>query len=319
MLLISDKELESLLTPLQLVDAVEQAMLADERKDVMVPQRMHVDYAGNTYLLMPAYGQYTTGTKLVSVVPANAGSDLPIISGLYSLNDRETGTVLALISASKLTALRTGAIAAVAVRALSPGQTDTIGIIGPGVQSVWIAICVASVRPVKKILVRGRSKKSLTHFKEQMKARLPEVLVLETEDTEYILRHSSVIITATTSSQPVLPDDASLLEGKTMIAMGSYRKDMRELPDAAFQLSRQILIDAPGTRFEVGDVLYPIQQQLVTNENVITLGSVLNGTNRIDSSTKVFKSAGYALFDLFAAGKLYEEAVRRGIGHPFNF
>lgn len=319
MLLLKDAELESLLSPLQLTEAVERAIISDEQNENLVPQRMHINRTDNTYLLMPAYGSEVFGTKLVSVIPSNANACLPVISGLYSLNDNQTGSVRALMSASKLTALRTGAIAAVAIRALTNQNTMSIGIVGPGVQAIWIAICAAAVRPLKKIFVLGRSKTSLNNFFQKVRMRLPEIEIIEVEDSKAILKNTDTIITVTTSDAPVLPNDCARLEGKTFIAMGSYRKNMRELPDAAFQLSGQILIDAPGTRFEVGDVLYPLEKQLVNPENVVTLGSLLTGKNHITAPTKVFKSAGYALFDLFVAEKLYKAAVSQRKGQQFTF
>lgn len=319
MLLFTDHELENLLSPLQLVNAVEAAMISDEAHENFVPQRMHIPHAGNTYLLMPAYGKESFGTKLVSVVPENTKTGIPVINGMYSLNDAKTGIALALMNASKLTALRTGAIAAVAIRSLTKPDVDAIGIIGPGVQAVWTAVCTAAVRPVKKIFVLGRSQRSLENFIGQMKDRLPEVEILPVANQEEILRKTSVIITANTSDVPVLPDDEQLLREKTFVAMGSYRKEMRELPDAVFKLSSRIVIDAPGTRHEVGDVLHPVQKGYVREENVITLGSILTGKNQINSGPTVFKSAGYALFDLFVAQKLYREARSNGRGITFNF
>lgn len=319
MVLLSDSELENLLTPLQLVNAVERAMISDELKENFVPQRMHLNHAGNTYLLMPAYGKDSFGTKLVSVVPENSKSGLPVISGLYSLNDARTGAVLSLMNASRLTALRTGAIAAVAVRALSSTDTETIGIIGPGLQAEWIAICIAAIIPLKKIYVLGRSKNAPDLFKQKIQKRLPEVEVVPVQDSTEILKNTSVIITATTSDVPVLPEDTSLLKGKKYIAMGSYRKDMRELPDALFKLSGCILTDAPGTRHEVGDVVHPVQMGFVKETDVFTLGSIFTGRNLLLSDTVIFKSAGYALFDLFVAQQLYDSAINSGKGTDYKF
>ena len=319
MIFLNDQELEQLLPPHRIVEVVEEAMCSDEQKENLVPQRMHVSKSSNTFLLMPAYGRDVFGTKLVSVIPANAEKGLPVIRGLYSLNDSETGAVLALMSASKLTALRTGAIAAAAVRALTGAQTETIGLIGPGVQAIWIAICTAAIRPIKKIFVVGRSPQSLKNFTEHIAKWLPSVQVMVLSNAEQLLQQTKTIVTATTSDLPVLPDNPELLTSKTFIAMGSYQKHMRELPDSAFRLSGQILIDAPGIRTEVGDVLYPIEKNLVRSDHVITLGSVLCGTQTVRSETKVFKSAGYALFDLFAAQALYASAQQKGIGYQLSF
>lgn len=319
MIFLNDKDLEQLLPPNHLVEVIEEAMRSDERNENQVPQRMHVSKGHNTFLLMPAYGQEVFGTKLVSVIPANSNKGLPVIRGLYSLNNAENGEVLALMSAAKVTALRTGAIAAAAVRALTVQQTETIGIIGPGVQAIWIAICTASIRPIKKIFVVGRSSTSIRKFQQHMTQWLPSVEVVELPDAKHLLQQTETIITATTSDLPVLPDDPELLESKTFVAMGSYQKHMRELPDAAFRLSGQILIDAPGIRKEVGDILHPIENKFVSEENVITLGSVLCGNKTVLNKTKVFKSAGYALFDLFAAQAFYAAALKNGAGQELTF
>ena len=319
MIFLNDQELEQLLPPHRLVEVIEEAMRSDEQKVNLVPQRMHVSEGSNTFLLMPAYGQKVFGTKLVSVIPKNSEKGLPVIHGLYSLNDSETGAVLALMSASKLTALRTGAIAAAALRALTGAQTETMGIIGPGVQAVWIAICSAAIRPIKKIFVVGRSPQSLKNFTEKIRHWLPSVQIVVLSNAEQLLQQTETIVTATTSDLPVLPDNPELLASKTFIAMGSYQKHMRELPDSAFRLSGQILIDAPGIRTEVGDILYPIDKNFVRSDQVHTLGSVLCGTQTVRSDTKVFKSAGYALFDLFAAQALYASAHQKGAGCQLSF
>jgi len=319
MILLRDNELDQLLSPSKMVDVIERAMISDELQECYVPQRMHVNREKNTYLLMPAYSEFAFGTKLVSVIPNNSTTGLPVISGLYSLNDAQTGTIRALMSASRITALRTGAIAGVATRVLTSPTIETFGMIGPGVQAIEIARCVSSIRRIKMIFVLGRSSTSTYYFVEQMKHHLPDVQICVLEDVNEMLNKTQTIITATTSENPVLPDQEELLFGKTFIAMGSYKKNMRELPDAVFRLGKKIIIDAPGTRFEVGDVLHPLEKGLVDEKDIFTLGSVLNKKNHVVAETKVFKSAGYALFDLFAAQGLYEEALRTGKGISFNF
>lgn len=319
MILLKDEELDQLISPSKMVDVIEHAMISDERKEFYVPPRTHINREKNTYLLMPAYSDAAFGTKIVSVLPSNSFLGLPIINGLYSLNDAQNGTIRALMSAPRITALRTGAIAGVAIRALTDPKIESFGIIGPGVQAIEIARCVASIRPIKKIFVVGRSSDPTRFFMKQMKKHLPDVRINILENAHDLLKNTQTIITATTSENPVLPDHEDLIFGKTFIAMGSYKKNMRELPDSVFRLGKKIITDAPGTRFEVGDVLYPLEQRLVDEEDILTLGKVLTKKYSVPSETKVFKSAGYALFDLFAAQELYEQALRTGKGISFNF
>lgn len=301
MIHLTDNELEALLPPKELIAAVRDAMLWDEQHPGNVPQRIHVNKGENTYLTMPAFGPGFHGTKMVSVVPANAAKGLPVISGIYMLFDSATGDTLARASAGKLTALRTGAIAAVAVDQLADAGITTAGIIGCGVQGLHTAQLLPFVRPLKTLYILSRSRSSVENFRAQLTSSHPGLNIETCNTAEEMLEATGTIITATTSASPVLPNDEKLLTGKCLIALGAYRRDMQELPLAAVRLSRCIMIDAEGTRHETGDLRKPADAGIIGEEEIFTLGKVMLGTRKPEADTRVFKSAGYALFDLFAA------------------
>ena len=319
MLLLKDEELDRLLTPAALVDAVTSAMLADEAGDHLVPQRAHINFGKNTMLLMPAIGMEGYGTKVVSVMPDNPAKGLPMISGLYLLHDATSGRILSLMSTAKVTALRTGAIGGVGARVLTAAGLDSFVLIGCGVQSRMLARCICAVRPVAEIICITRGEESFLKFREEMRPLLPGVTIRRETNVRAAVANADLIVASTTSAEPVLPDDPALLEGKTYISIGSYRKDMQELPDNVYRLSGSIVIDADGIRNEVGDVINPLRNGLVPASEVYTMGAVLAGKRKMDRPTKVFKSAGYALFDLFAARALHAAALQQGSGTTFDF
>jgi ornithine cyclodeaminase/alanine dehydrogenase len=76
------------------------------------------------------------GVKWVSGFPGNAARGLPYISGLMILNDPETGLPTAVMDATWITAMRTGAATAVAAKRLARPGAAVLGIIGCGVQGV---------------------------------------------------------------------------------------------------------------------------------------------------------------------------------------
>jgi ornithine cyclodeaminase len=124
-----------------------------------------------------------------------------------------------------------------------------------------------------------------------------------------------VIITATTSSTPVLPDNQSLLINKHFIGIGSYKPNMQELPDAVYQLAKQLVIDSDFAKQETGDIINPIKKGYIKEEDIFTIGKLITGERKIDiQKTTVYKSAGMALFDLFTAEALYKKAVEKNIG-----
>jgi len=93
---------------------------------------------GNAFIhAMPVYigGEVdAVGVKWVSGYPGNPARGLPYINGLIILNDPSTGIPIAVMDATWITMVRTGAASGVAAKYLAPVKTKSIGIIGLGVQ-----------------------------------------------------------------------------------------------------------------------------------------------------------------------------------------
>ncbi|MBI4169396.1 MAG: ornithine cyclodeaminase family protein, partial [Acidobacteria bacterium] len=93
------------------------------------------------------------GVKWVSGFPGNQARGLPYISGLLILNDVETGLPQAVMDATWITAMRTGAATAVAAKALARPGAATFGILGCGVQARTnleaLAVALPSLREVR--------------------------------------------------------------------------------------------------------------------------------------------------------------------------
>lgn len=315
MLILTNQQIETLLSLEEIVVAVEQAMLSYESQTSLVPRRMHLDNGANTLLCMPSLNQQFFATKLVSVVPGNAAQNLPVTIGVMLLNDTATGLPLALMNASKLTALRTGAVGAVGIKHLTPSDSSSIGIIGCGVQGMHQAIFACHVRPIRVIYCLKRNEESFQNLEAFVHQFFPYVSIIPCESAEILLANTNIIIAATTSAVPVLPNDPNLLEGKHFISVGSYKPSMQELPDAVYQLAGKLVIDSNFARHEVGDIINPIQKGILKEDEVFTIGKLLTGAKTIDvNSTTAYKSAGMALYDLFVGQAMYQKAITNHIG-----
>ena len=138
MLLLTDADVERLLSMRDAIDAVEKAFGEYARGSVLMPPRstMMMDRFGGSILLMPSYLEEanTLATKIVSIYPRNPGRGLPTTVAWIVVNDPETGMLEALMEASYLTAVRTGAVTGVAARYLAPGDSRVAAVIGCGVQ-----------------------------------------------------------------------------------------------------------------------------------------------------------------------------------------
>jgi ornithine cyclodeaminase/alanine dehydrogenase-like protein (mu-crystallin family) len=312
---LSAGDIEDLVAPATLVAAIERALRDFAQGHVTVPARQHLDCGDKTVLSMPVIGATAFGAKLVSVVPGNAKRGLPVTNGLMMLSDGQSGLPLAVLNAAALTAVRTGAVGALALQHIAPASVDRVGIIGTGVQGTWQAIFACAVRPITTVCFVARSQESAQRFVDVVTPRVPAVKLVRCKDARELLSECPVVIAATTSVDPVLPNEPALLEGNHYISVGSFKPAMQELPNAVYELAGCVAIDSDAARHEVGDLINPLAAGVLREENVYHLAQLVTRTRSVDvRRTTVFKSVGMALYDLYAASALVAEAQRVGRG-----
>jgi len=316
---LSSKDLVDLVSPATLVAALEKALCDFSELRVTVPSRQHVHFGENSLLTMPAIGQSVFGTKIISVVPSNATRRLPVTNGLMMLSDGVTGAPLAVLNAALLTGQRTGAVGALGIRYTTPPEANCIGIIGTGVQATWQAVFACAVRIIRVVHFVARSDEKAQSFVDAVSRHAPTVQLSRCTDVRELLTKAEIVITATTSSDPVLPDELHLLERKHFLSIGSFKPSMQELPNTVYQLAQQVVVDSPAATTEVGDLIEPLSLGLINEHDIIQIADLVIGKRAIDTTrTTVFKSVGMALYDLYAACAFFAEAQRLDRGTPLD-
>lgn len=293
------------------VAAMEDALRDTAEGRVDVPQRSHIDRGPNTLLLMPCFGEKYFSTKLVSVFPGNRMKQKPMIYGTVVLNDGLTGEPLAVFDGSKLTAMRTAAVGSVGIKHLAPENADTLGIIGLGIQGLHQALFACEIRPIKELRILDHSEEIMDLFSERFSTYFKDIKVLKCKSAEELCSSSSIIITATGSNQPVVPSTGDWWKGKTLIGIGSYKPDMREFPNEVLQDVSRVYVDTLHGLVEAGDLLSPLQDGVITREQVLPLSDLLIGKAVLEEGTQFFKSVGMAAFDLYGARLVYEKLTQR--------
>ena len=320
MLILNKKQIEDSISILDVLEAVERAFLLQESGDFLMPDRMHVEHNGNVLLLMPAFAGDRFATKLVSVFPENKKQNLPVIYGTVMLNDGKTGKPLAMLEGSSVTALRTGAVGGLGIAYTTPKDINTVGLIGAGIQGFHQILFAAVVRNITDVHFYDPFLKDAGGFLNKLKKYLPHINFHRKESAREVVANSEVVVTATTSTTPVIPDDKKLIKGKHFIGIGSYQPDMREFPDALFELLNTVLIDTGHATGESGDVRIPLETGMITEDQIVRIGRVINKEAEIDTSrTTFFKSVGMALFDLLTAEMIYSKAREKGLGTEVAF
>ena len=314
MLFINQKDIDASVNASDLITAIEKAYSIQDDPETVIPDRMHISHGQNTFLLMPGFTKEITGTKLVSVFPGNKAKNKPAIYGIFVLNDTETGEPVAIINGTKLTAVRTGAVGAAAAKHLAPSAINTLGVIGTGVQAYHQALMIAMTLRTDKIIIGARDLNKAEQMKEQLVEKLPGISFVTTTDNNYLVTASDVIVTATSSSAPVFDVKAGELENKTIIAIGSYKPDMQELPLSVFENAGNVFVDTPHAKAESGDIRIPLSKGLIKDESVIPFNEVLKRPELKNDGLNVFKSVGMALFDLTCAELIFKKVKEKGLG-----
>jgi len=315
MLFLNGADIDRVVETSAMVDAIEEAYRIQDAGNFVMPKRMHVEQGENTLLLMPCFTDASLTTKLVTVNPENINIDKAVVNGLVILSDKTTSDFLSLMDGAKLTAHRTGAVGGVAMRYLAGENAKTIGLVGAGVQGFHQLLYTCSERRIEEAWVYDSNKDKLESFISDLGRRLKNVRIIKAESVLDLVKNADVIITATSSKEPVLPDLEGVYNGKIIIAMGSYRPDMREIPQKIFEVCDKIFVDTMHALQESGDIIDPYKNRWYRNE-LIPMADLLADKAKIgdNEQTILFKSVGMALFDNLAARYIYRSALENKIG-----
>jgi ornithine cyclodeaminase/alanine dehydrogenase-like protein (mu-crystallin family) len=155
-LYLSQSDVASLgVTMREVIDALDVAFLEAGNGRVEMPPKPGVHTQPDAFIhAMPAFipALRSVGVKWVSGYPDNPGRGLPYITGLLILNDDQTGLPLAVMDCVWITAMRTGAATALAARHLACPESETVGILGCGVQGHSNLEALRVLFPLKRVV-----------------------------------------------------------------------------------------------------------------------------------------------------------------------
>ncbi len=315
MIILSKEDIEKLVDPDKMMDQIEEAYKIFGSGEYHMPPRPSVEHDNKTLMYMPCYTKEIIGTKMLTIFPDNAKLGLPSIDGIILLNNAVTGAPEAVLDGQSVTAWRTGAVGGVGMRHLSRKDCHTVGIVGAGVQGFHQAIYACTARNIRTIYIFNHSSRDLADYMDRLEKAIDNqgTKVVQCKTVEELTAKSDIICTTTPSTEPVLPDDKELLRGKCIIAIGSYTPEMREIPDAVWNLVDKVYIELPYACEECGDLSQPIKEGRLTSDKIVLMSDYLASKEEEADTGKTtyFKSVGMGLFDVCIAKKILEEAKER--------
>ena len=291
---ISEAEIARVLSYEQLVPAMERALIAFSAGEVTQPVRTVLTVEeGQRFLgVMPAVTREGMGAKLVCFYPKNAGSDLPTHLAMIMLFDSDTGRPLAVLDGRLITEMRTAAVSAAVTRHVARAGARVLALLGSGVQAHAHLEALRHVCRFDEVRVWSRSPAHAQAFAARHGARAM--------DAESAVRGADVIVTATSSREPVLRG-AWLKPGAHVNAVGACLPTWRELDDEVMNGGTLIVDSRDAALKESGDVI--LSKAAIFAE----AGEVFAGA-RVPrrEATTVFKSLGLAVEDIATARLVYD-------------
>src|SRR5918996_2635134 len=132
--------------PAEAIERVRDGFVEYAGSEWQMPPKVYLDAPPRgDFRAMPAKGAGLAILKWVTSFPRNPEAGLPVVMGMICVSSASDGEPLALVDVRSVTALRTGAVAAVASQELAREDARTVGIVGCGLHGAWAARCLAAV------------------------------------------------------------------------------------------------------------------------------------------------------------------------------
>ncbi|HEV8190862.1 MAG TPA: ornithine cyclodeaminase family protein [Ktedonobacterales bacterium] len=307
-LLLSASEVEQLLAPEALMEALAEEFKGLSVGAVSAPKRNEVTVANAGVLMaMPAFRPSREVTvKLVSVFHGNEAHGLPGHHALICLFDAQTGVPICVMDGTYITAQRTAGAAALATQLLARQDAHVLAIVGAGVQGEAHLKMVPRVRQFREI--RIASQRFVTA--ERLAASDERARAVTT--VEEAVRGADVVCLCTSASEPVIRREW-LMPGAHVTSVGYQPPDGELDPSVAEQdhlfVETRLAFDAPPAG--CGE-LTGLDPNLGAELGELLLG--VRPGRQSDVEITVYKSMGHACEDMAAASLVYQRARQAGVG-----
>ncbi len=320
MLFLNRRDVASLLTLGECIDAVADAFLRHARAELPAgPGVLGTHVLGGGFHVKTAALGASPGyfaAKINANFPDNhLRHGLPTIQGVIALFDVVSGRPLALLDSIEITILRTAAASAVAARHLARADARVVTICGCGPQGRSHLRALMLVRPITHAFAVDVDRERASRFADELGAELA-IEVTPNEPLAAAVRASDICVTCTPARQPILRAE-SMRPGLFIAAVGADSPDKQELEPTVLAQSK-VVVDLLEQAASIGELHHAIQAGVMTTSDIhAELGQVLAGQRpgrTSDEETFVFDSTGTALQDVAAASLVFDRAQRSGRG-----
>lgn len=313
-LILSEEEIEKVLSGVgwkTIIKLIAETFTEEAIGNTISPPKIIMDIKkyNNDYRVMPSYmHKYPDfcGTKIIASCPDNPSTyGKPGVGGMYVLNDASDQKTLMISGANTITAYRTAAATAVAVRELTKDGNIRLGIIGCGYESYYHYRAIESVRHIIETYILSKTEKSMKRFFDTWPTQ-----VIHLSNKKEIFKECDVVVTLTPTTEPHIfssdiPDREMLICG-----VGGDSEHKVEMEPKILERVDHFC-DSYNQVLHTGIIRRALKLCLEPVNNLKSLGDLMIGKAKLEASLpiKMFLSTGVALEDLALARLIYTNST----------
>src|SRR5256714_2680261 len=294
----------SAVSPARAIELVRDGFIRYARGEWAMPPKIYLDAPPHgDFRAMPARGGGLAILKWVASFPHNTARGLPVVDGAICVSDADTGAMRALVNVQAVTAVRTGAVAAVAAQELAREDARTAGIVGCGVHGSWAARCLAAAEYGPGVCYDPDPERagSLAGELGWEAGALDDALACD------------VVTCVTPGDEPVVRA-SDLRPGMHLSMLGA---DAAGKAEAEVEAVTQCVLfcDEWEQASHGGELTGAVRAGAISRDDVTELGAVMTGEapgRPSDDAITLFDSTGLAIQDLAICHALTEDAARAG-------
>ncbi|MGK6308871.1 ornithine cyclodeaminase family protein [Variovorax sp. DT-64] len=314
------------MTDAEIVAAVEAGLLAQGRGETTIEPRMHLvpekDYPGHFNVLRGYVRPLgVAGVKVVGDFYRNYEIGLPSELALLNLFDPKTGVPVAIIDASDITDMRTGAITAIGAKHLARKNSKILGHIGARGTSYWNVRLLHSIFHFDEIRVHSRRPESREKFAARLERDLGTKITI-TEDWESCVRGADIVVEASRLEKPTpMLKTEWIKKGACVIPYGTMSAVELSLTDI---MDKMVMDDwGQAKAGPLGALRAHVDSGKLSEETLhAELGQIVAGLKpgrESEDETNLFWHRGLSLSDIALGAAMLEKAKRMGLGQQLRF
>lgn len=314
------------MTDAEILDAVEEGLRAQGRGETTIEPRMHLvpekDYPGHFNVLRGYIRPLgLAGVKVVGDYYRNYEVGLPSELALLTLLDPKTGAPVAIIDASDITDMRTGAVTAIGAKHLARKDTKVLGHIGARGTSYWNVRLLDSIFHFEEIRVHSRRPESRQSFASRLERDLRKNIKVM-DDWEGTVRQADIVVEASRleKPQPLLKTEW-IKKGACVIPYGTMSAVELSLTNIMDKMVMDDWGQAKAGPF--GALRAHVDTGRLSKETLhAELGEIVAGLKpgrESDSETNLFWHRGLSLSDIALGAAMLEKAKRMGVGTRLRY